>query len=361
MSHFSVMVLGEDPVGQLAPYHEFECTGDDDKYVQDIDKTEEIRADYESEKRDYYKTGSGEYVESYKATEADEEQGTLENLPVKQFMSMREYLTEQGYEPDHFLNRTQEPDLTGEHKFGYIRLDGDELVQVVRRTNPNPKWDWHQLGGRWSGFLRLKPEYSEAVGHARALEKRGKEVPDTLQAKIANIKMGERSWANASEALTRDRVDAAPKYAIDFDRMVNEHLSQVMPQFDECQRIINGRTWLTWTEMRTKHEGDIEAARTAFHEQSVYQDLNAGPLNRHFFFDWDKLKMTRDEYIAEQSLVAVSTFAMIKDGQWFEKGEMGWFGMSANDKAQAEWSGTLLEAINSVPEDTIISIYDCHI
>lgn len=41
MSHFSVMVIGPNIEQQLAPYHEFECTGTDDQYVQDIDETAE--------------------------------------------------------------------------------------------------------------------------------------------------------------------------------------------------------------------------------------------------------------------------------------------------------------------------------
>ena len=36
MSHFVVYVLGEDVETQLAPYHEFECTGDDNQYVQQM-------------------------------------------------------------------------------------------------------------------------------------------------------------------------------------------------------------------------------------------------------------------------------------------------------------------------------------
>ena len=42
MSHFVVMVIGEDPEAELAPFHEFECTGLDDQYVQDVDITEEV-------------------------------------------------------------------------------------------------------------------------------------------------------------------------------------------------------------------------------------------------------------------------------------------------------------------------------
>ena len=41
MSHFTVLVIGEEPELQLAPYHEFECTGEVDEYVQSIDKLDE--------------------------------------------------------------------------------------------------------------------------------------------------------------------------------------------------------------------------------------------------------------------------------------------------------------------------------
>jgi hypothetical protein len=47
MSHFRVLVIGDDYEKQLAPYHQFECTGRDDKYVQDIDVLDEQREIYE--------------------------------------------------------------------------------------------------------------------------------------------------------------------------------------------------------------------------------------------------------------------------------------------------------------------------
>ena len=52
MSHFTVLVVtNEKPTGEvlekaLAPFHEFECTGVDNEYVQDIDVTEKLRKEY---------------------------------------------------------------------------------------------------------------------------------------------------------------------------------------------------------------------------------------------------------------------------------------------------------------------------
>src|SRR5699024_9687342 len=37
------------------------------------------------------------------------------------------------------------------------------------------------------------------------------------------------------------------------------------------------------------------------------------------------------------NLNELKTFAVLKDGQWYEKGEMGWFGMSSNDKEKRDW------------------------
>ena len=55
MSHFTVMVIGPDHEAQLAPYHEFECTGVADQYVVDVDITDEFRdvmADAEEDRED---------------------------------------------------------------------------------------------------------------------------------------------------------------------------------------------------------------------------------------------------------------------------------------------------------------------
>lgn len=42
MTHFSVLIIGDNPEGQLAPYHQYECTGINDEYVKDVDCTSEF-------------------------------------------------------------------------------------------------------------------------------------------------------------------------------------------------------------------------------------------------------------------------------------------------------------------------------
>jgi len=47
---------------------------------------------------------------------------------------------------------------------GYIRDDEQNLYSTY---NPDAKWDWYAVGGRWSGLLKLKGENQENVDEAR--------------------------------------------------------------------------------------------------------------------------------------------------------------------------------------------------
>ena len=58
---------------------------------------------------------------------------------------------------------------------------------------------------------------------------------------------------------------------------------------------------------------------------------------------------------------ALTTYAVLKDGKWYERGQMGWFGISSNEKDPEEWSSNFYKLIDSLPEDTRLTIVDCHI
>ncbi len=119
MSHFNVLVIGNNPEEALAPYHEFECTAVDDQYIREIDITEEIRGDIK-------------------------ELGSVEEAVIHTLGD------------DSIVSDESELDLTDQHKFGYAVIRDGELIKAVRRTNPNAKWDWYEIGGRWNGFFLNK-------------------------------------------------------------------------------------------------------------------------------------------------------------------------------------------------------------
>lgn len=203
MSHFTVAVFTAEQPSQeqleaiLQPWHEYECTGVDDQYVIDVDVTDEMRADFEKH--------------------ATEGQTFEEFVP---------------YWNDETVN--------------------DE-GRVIRRTNPNAKWDWWSIGGRWTGLLRMKPGTDGVLGR--------------------------RAWcAEAAEIGTADQARVA--------------------------------------------DIDLAAMREA-----------GKPLR---------------------------TFAVVKDGQWFEKGKMGWWACVSDAKVEDQWTDEF-DKLLAASGDAWLTIVDCHI
>jgi hypothetical protein len=54
-------------------------------------------------------------------------------------------------------------------------------------------------------------------------------------------------------------------------------------------------------------------------------------------------------------------FAIVKDGEWQERGKMGWFGMVRDEAPEAEWEQQVRANLMLLPKTTKITVVDCHI
>lgn len=54
-------------------------------------------------------------------------------------------------------------------------------------------------------------------------------------------------------------------------------------------------------------------------------------------------------------------FCLIIDGVWYEKGDMGWWGMVANEKGEEEWNGEVAALLEKIPADSDVYNVDFHI
>lgn len=52
-------------------------------------------------------------------------------------------------------------------------------------------------------------------------------------------------------------------------------------------------------------------------------------------------------------------FCLVVDGEWFEKANMGWWGMTANEKDN--WNDMFHDIISKLPEDSMVTLIDFHI
>lgn len=58
---------------------------------------------------------------------------------------------------------------------------------------------------------------------------------------------------------------------------------------------------------------------------------------------------------------SVGFFALCTpEGEWYERGRMGWFGMVAEEKPGKDWQAIRSEVLSAYPEHSIVGV-DCHI
>ena len=287
MSHFTVMVIGENPEKQLAPYQENNMGNCPEEYLYFIDKTEELKKDWEEISEDE-KAGPNNSFESY-----------VEGNGYKKNMT--------------------------EEKYGYYE-------------NINAKWDWYVLGGRWTGFLKLK---DGAEGQA-----------------------GEAGLMTRSES--PGFVDSAIKNNIDFDGMRKSEAEDAGKTWDKVTRILGDvERPYSWEYVReTMFPGKLQEAKDYYNNQSANKKIDEwNRKNNHSLFGINPMDfmITKEEYCAKAAESAISTFAVLKDGVWYSNGETGWWGTVSGEKDQSDWNKEISKMIESLDGDTLISIYDCHI
>lgn len=81
---------------------------------------------------------------------------------------------------------------------------------------------------------------------------------------------------------------------------------------------------------------------------------------RAFRFDMDPDE-TEEQYVSRG--VSFSTFAILTpEGEWLERGQMGWFGVVHDEKDEEEWKRNWRETVEKYcTPDTIVSVVDVHI
>ncbi len=314
MSHFTVLVIGDDVEKQLQPYHEYECTGFEDEYVIDVNMDDEVKEYLEKELLVGPKKGNGEIDYQYNEDRANEE------LVEWKKMTRLEYLQTKGLTPEEI-----EEDIKDYH--GYKKREDGSWYS---RTNPNYKWDWWVVGGRWAGFFKLK---EGGEGEAGSPGFFGPEPEEGY-------------------------VDSVKKKDIDFEGMLKESEEKAAKSYDEVYEVIKDTPVAeSWESVRERFD-KIEDARNFYNTQERVKVFHEK------YSPWESLEnfqVERDVYIQREKNRTFATYAVVKDGKWYAKGEMGWWAISTNEVTQDEWNQKVMELIESVDGETLFTLVDCHI
>lgn len=225
---------------------------------------------------------------------------------------------------------------------------------TISTYNPKSKWDWYQVGGRWSDYFATRTDLT----------------PEQAQKLIR----GSRSWASAPEELSKQNwVDGGPKGLLDFHYMRSLKESEAEDNWNEYHALVDGLPAAhTWTYCRDKMwPKDIQAARSYYNSQSRVQAVREvqkfssffGPCLIETYGNDEGAYWTREALVEKASREAVPGFSLLTlEGEWKEPGEMGWFGMSGEtDDEKLAFKTEASKYLDNLADDVLVISVDLHI
>lgn len=349
MSHYTCLVIGEDVDGQLAPYDENEPVEPYKSYwdSDEITRWEGILRESTTRKRD---------------PETKEEHE--EECPPEQVLTQGEYSLEDMRRV--YMARYhsyEEPDREFVEGLEGFEVDESELDERLHiddggiyewsTYNPKSKWDWYQIGGRWTGYFKLKK-------HA-----------------LAGATLGESgTFDNEPE----HDADQARKGDVDIEWMRDDAGRRAAERWDRVNAVIGDLpAVLGWEDhyvgrLKLTDAGEdsitIEQARSEYHAQPAVvalKEWNESLPDEEKVLGWfgpdvESFQIPRDEYIAEARDDAICPYAYLMGGEWHAPGKMGWFGSSTDTrKERRQFAREFNEFLDSLPDDTLLTLCDLHI
>ena len=275
MTHFAVLVVGDNVEEQMAPYDE---NLEVDPYIEE--------------------GGDDDYTSIIKALCWDNDPNNSYQVGFTRDST-----------PQEILDNWSGP---GE----WVKNDRGRYVRYST-YNPKSKWDWYVIGGRFSGSMRHKDGYET----------------DILQLKDLSID---------------SKVEKARQEAEDTWRGYQNRCMDITPPS------------MSWVETREKYGTDIDAAR---------REWNSHPWNIANRNTWDaydyycvESENPKQDFVDNAIAQALYPwYAVVIDGKWFSRGDMGWFGTSNDNISKKEWHEQIQALLDHLPPDTQLTTLACHI
>lgn len=317
MSHYALMIrLGdialehaEDVISEkIEPYEE----GGRTSFHEFKDCTDEARDEWENDTVDEAYRVDGVLKFSCNTDEKEKSNSEkLEDVPIQEFYKNF----------DDFCRTYHGYEKRGD-RYGYLH-------------NPSAKWDWWVIGGRYSGYVPVKPD-------AEGLEGR----PGVFGNEVGK--------------------DIFRKKDIDFDKVAEntkERVDSFMAEWKEaCEGEWDPKSFGGW-RMSMINMGLVECKDL---DEIDYDDDSI--VIREWSGDKERADIvhanTPEKELYDKAythLNDLKPYAFL-DEEWVEPGEMGWFGIdSSTEESHAEYTEQFEKWFGEIGEDEVLAIVDCHI
>jgi hypothetical protein len=218
----------------------------------------------------------------------------------------------------------------------------DGRAYFMSTYNPESKWDYWRIGGRWGGYFPYREGCRRQV-----------------------IKP-ERGW-DSPEVIMPDRCDGGPKSALDLTALRDIRAAEARKAYAEWTELVRGTPealpWSVFAENISAGNGyTIERAREEYHSQPRVQAIRDSDF-RHYDDAIATFGKPEALYVESERARAVPGYATVTlDGRWMAPGKMGWFGVTDDGEGDriGYWE-TANACIEAVPDSAYLIALDCHI
>lgn len=298
MSHFTVLVSAksdEELEEKLLPFHEYECTGIE-KYL--------------------------EFVVEVPASEIETRAAELKA----------------NYNYDDGLSNSE---VLEEWYGGELRPEGWGRV-----TNPNAKWDWWVIGGRWTGLLKLKQAGMGRNGSPGLMTNKNTDPRCADVAMAADV-----DWQAIHDEYVQRQADGYK---------LRHHYIAIAENMDIPEELYQ-KAEKDFLENKYAREVGTPRKLALYQMAARLADEDGKWLHGSYSEIASYMNQSEKQYVAG-IIGKAQTYAFIDlYGNWQQRGEMGWFGMDDTSKGTDNYDEAWWEFVKSLPDDQLVYIVDCHI
>ena len=160
-----------------------------------------------------------------------------------------------------------------------------------------------------------------------------------------------------------------------YENAISNYRDYIADGEDWCRIGADGSLWKTtnenakwdWYIEGGRWNGSIKTKDGEYVNFATLGDIDFSPFTDEDYEEeevenWDGTKYRPLKADVKFRLTENSApFCVIIDGEWFERGQMGWWGVATNEDDKETWNAKFAELIKELPQDSQVTLIDFHI